>query len=133
MVEGHILFTAVVAEAPRRFRCQAEQGLDGATRLTPRAQFEDLPQQDQRRNDRGSLKVHGHCTTVRTEGSRKDIRHERRNHAVDVGSPGADGDECEHVQAAIDEGGPPARKERPATPEHDRSRKDQLHPGEEAR
>src|SRR5215831_7828881 len=131
MIEGHILFAAVLAQAPRRFRRQAEQGLDGAARLTPRAQFEDLPQEDKRRNDRSSLKVHSHCTTVRAEGSWEKARHECRNHAVEVGSPGANRNECEHVQAAIDDGGPSARKEWPATPEYDWGRQDQLHPGEE--
>src|SRR5215471_19967813 len=104
MVEGHILFTPVVTETTRRFRCQAEQSLDSAARLTPRAQFEDLPQQDQRRNDRSRLKVYSHCTTVCAQGSRKETRHERRKDAVDIGSPGTNRDECEHIQAAIDEG-----------------------------
>ena len=47
---------------------------DGAARLAPRAQFEDLPQEDERRDDRSRLKVHGHCTTVRAEGRREDVR-----------------------------------------------------------
>src|SRR5262249_13161323 len=133
MVKGHILFTSVVTEALCRFRRQAEQGLYSAARLTPRAQFENLPQEDKRCNDRGSLKVHGHYPPVRAEGSWEKARHECGNHAVDIGSSSAKRDEGKHVQAAIDEGGPSARKERPATPEDDRGRKDQLHPGEERR
>src|SRR5438128_906441 len=98
-----------------------------------RAQFENLSQQDERRNDRCGLEVHGHFPTMRAEGVRKETGHEGRDHTVDVGGACADRDECEHVQAAVDEGGPPARKERPAPPEYDRRREDQLHPGEETR
>ena len=101
LVEGHILFTAVVAEATRHFRCQAEQGLDGTTRLAARPQFEDLPRRARVVMTAAASKYT--ATAHRGYGrSGEDIRHERCNHAIDVGSPSANGDECEHVQAAID-------------------------------
>ena len=44
---------------------------------------------------------------VRKEAGKRS-GHEGRDHAVDIGGACADGDEREHVQTAVDEGGPPA-------------------------
>src|SRR3546814_7350828 len=45
-----------------------------------------------------------------------------------LGGAGAQGDEGEHIEAAVHQGLPAAQEERPAGPEHHRRRKYQLRP-----
>ena len=66
------------------------------------------------------------------ERVREDVREESSDHTVAVGRPGAEGDESEHVQAAVDEGCPATLEERPSPPEHHWRGKCQLQPGKEA-
>ena len=67
------------------------------------------------------------------ERVRKKPREKGRCHAVDIGRPDTEGDEGEHVRAAVDKGLPPTLEERPASPQHYRGRQKKLEPGHGAR
>ena len=103
-------------EPPRGLRREAEQRADRAGGVAARAQLEHLPEQHQRRDDRGGLEIdRHHPRRVRRRG-RKKARENRRDDAVGVGNPDAERDQREHVEMAIDERAPSALEERLARP-----------------
>ena len=53
---------------------------------------------------------------------------ESSNHTVDIGSPDADSDQREHIQAPVDNGSPTPLKEGPSAPEHNWSGQHKLQP-----
>jgi hypothetical protein len=57
----------------------------------------------------------------------------RRDKAIGVCDAGADGDKREHVEAAIDDRPLATLEERPAAPQHDRSREQELQRHESVR
>ena len=65
------------------------------------------------------------------ERLRKGVGEKRGDETVDKGGADSDGDQCEHVQTAVDDGRPAALKERPAAPEYHRSSKNELKPIEQ--
>ena len=62
------------------------------------------------------------------KGRRDESREERRDHAV-VCRPGADGNQGEHVRAAVEIELPAPLKEWPSAPQNNWSRKEKLKPG----
>ena len=58
LVEGDVLFGAVVADAARGLGGEVEQGLDGAGGRLAGAELEDLAEQDEGGDDGGGLEVH---------------------------------------------------------------------------
>ncbi len=60
-LERHVLLAAVVRQAPRRLRRQAEERADGRAGAAARAQLEHLAQQHQRHDHRGRLEVDRHA------------------------------------------------------------------------
>ena len=125
-----IFFRAVIPEPPGGLRGQAQERLDRTTGLAPGAELEHLAEEDEGRDHRRRLEVDRRLAAVAPEGVREDVRKERRDHTVAVGRADADGDEGEHVEAAVDEGGPAALEERPAAPEDHWGGQSELDPGE---
>ena len=66
---------------------------------------------------------------MRAQRLQERLRSNGRDHAVEIRDSGAQGDQREHVRAAVDERGPEALEERPAAPEHDRRGERELNPG----
>ena len=127
-VELDLLLGAVRPDAAGRLGREVEQGPDGAARGLTGAELENLPEQDEHRDDGGRLEVHGDGAVMAAEGRREDVGRQRRDHAVDPRHAGAHRDQGEHVQVAVDERLPAAHEERPAGPEHDRGREQHLDP-----
>ena len=59
---------------------------------------------------------------------REELRGDGRNQAIKVSRADAEGDQREHVGAAVDHGRPGPLEERPAAPKNNRRRQSQLHP-----
>ena len=59
---------------------------------------------------------------------RKDLRGDGRDEAVDISDAGSHRDQGEHVEVAGHQRLPAAHEERPARPDHDRCRRDELNP-----
>ena len=77
-----------------------------------------------------AVSKYGSTPPCRAEAFREQPRGHRGRQAVEVSSADAQGDQGEHVRAAVDDRGPGAFEERPAAPQHDRRGQDQLHPVE---
>ena len=101
-------------DTPCRFRREAEQLFDRGARAAPRAQFEDLPEQDEHDDDRGRLEVDRHVP-AHAKRMREQARNERRHHAVRVRGADTERDQREHVQVSADDRRP-AALERTAIP-----------------
>ena len=71
--QRHILLGAVVADAPRGLRREAEQRLDGGRSLRARPQLEHLPQQRERNDHDRRLEIHADAA-VRLESPRERCR-----------------------------------------------------------
>ena len=71
-------------DAARHRRRETQQVLDCRTGAAARAQFEHLPEQHQHDDDRRRLEVHRDLAAMRLERGRKQLRRDRRHHAVPV-------------------------------------------------
>src|SRR6202035_4791469 len=120
LVERRVFLRSVVAKPARGLRGEAEERLDRRSRSAARPEFQDLPEQNEGDDDRRRLEVDPDLATLAAERDREDPRRDPRDDTVDVGRPSAEGDQGEHVQAAVDERVPAADEERPAAPEDDR-------------
>src|SRR5882672_7061960 len=127
-LERDVLFRTVGPDTACRRRRQMEEGFDGAARLAPGAKLEDLSKQHEHRDDNCGLEVETDFTPVRAERLGEQAWRDCRCDAIQVGRSSAEGDESEHVEAAVDDRCPGAHEERPARPEHDRRREDELRP-----
>ena len=127
MRQFDILFLAILAQAPRRFRRQAQQGADGGGGLRARLQFQQLAQQGQRDDHCGGFEVHPDMAVVAERG-REQLRRQHGHHAVAVGGAHAGADQRPHVGAAVADGLRPALKEGPGGPEHDRRAEGEFQP-----
>ena len=117
--ERHVDLAAVLEQAPRGRRREAEQRADRGARAPPRAQLEHLPEQHERHDHGGGLEVDRNAAAVRAEGSRIQAGRERREQAVAPGGSGAERDQREHVELPRPQRAPAAFEERLAAPEHD--------------
>ena len=57
-LDRNVLVGTVCVHEPRRLRRQAEERPDRAARAIPRNELQDLPDEDERRDDGGGLEVH---------------------------------------------------------------------------
>ena len=89
---------------------------------------ENLPQKDQCHDHGGRFEIDRRFSVVVAKRCRERARHEARDQAVDICSAGADRDEREHVEAAIDDRGPAALEEWEAAPENHGRRQRELDP-----
>ena len=112
----------------RALRGEIQQRANGAGSLLARAQLQHLTEQHQRGDDCGSLEINGRGAVHFAERGREDLREDRRGNAVEKRSAGAEADQREHIGAAMNERGPETLEERPASPEHNRRREQQLDP-----
>ncbi len=119
LAESDIGLASVRRDAARGFRGQTEQGLDRAAGLAASPQLQHLPQQDQNRNDGSCFEVKADVSGGVAKGSRKETGRDHGNQAVKVGSAAADGDQGEHVEAAMNNRRPSALKEGPSAPQND--------------
>src|SRR5438309_1283552 len=122
----HVLLGAVGPEPACRRGRQAEQRPDRATRLAARAQLEHLAQQHEDRDDGCGLEVEPDLAAVRAERRREEPGRERPDDTVDVRHPGAERDQREHVEAAVDDRRPAPLEEGPARPQDHRRRQHEL-------
>src|SRR6266850_815117 len=127
-LERNVLFCAVGPDTACRRRRQIEQGLDGAARLAPGAKLEHLSKQHEHCDHGGGLEVQTDFAAVSAERLGEQTWRDCGCDAIQIGRSGAEGDEGEHVEAAIDDRGPAAHEERPAGPEHNRRCQEELHP-----
>src|SRR5712691_6757834 len=127
LIERNRLLVAVL-DAARDLRCEIEQCTDCIRSLLARAQLQHLPEQDQHRDHGRGFEIHRHGAFRAAERGRKQIRRECRDDAVDPGHSRAQRDQREHVEVAGEDRAPAAHEERPAGPQHDGGRKDELQP-----
>ena len=80
------LFVTPVQNAPRGLRRQVQQRPDSAAGLLARAQFENLSQQHQHRDDGGCLIVDRDNTALLPQPRRKEAWREGRYKAVEIGN-----------------------------------------------
>lgn len=128
LVERNFFILAAGRNAARVLRRKIEQRTDRSTRLLPCPQLEDLSEQDEDRYDSGGFKIDRDRAAHAAKARGKDARCERRDHAVEIRRPGAERDQAKHVEAAVDDRCPGALEERPARPQDDRRREDELDP-----
>jgi hypothetical protein len=127
-VERDVLVAAVVTEPPRGLGRQIKQRPDGAGRLFAGAQLKNLAHQNQDGDDGRCLEIDRRAAVHPADRRREQSRRQHRDHAVDPGRADADGDQGEHVEAAVAEGSPAPLEERPAGPQHHGRRQRELDP-----
>ena len=118
LIERNVVLAAVLCNSPRCFWRQAQQRFNRRASRAARFQFEHLTEQNQRGDDGCGFEIDRHISHRVTKGRRKNLRHERGNHAVNVSHSYAEPDEREHVEAAIQNRLPTAHEERPTAPKH---------------
>ena len=109
-VERDLLIVAIGRDAARGLRREVEQRADGAAGLLARAQLEHLAEQHQHRDHRGGLEIDRDAAVGGAEAGGEQAGRERGDHAVELGRAGAERDQREHVEAAVDQRVPAARK-----------------------
>src|SRR4030095_311628 len=114
VVHRDFLLVAIV-NSVRSFRCKTKQRFDRKPGSTPRFRLDQLPQQDQSRNNRCRFKIKIDFSLT-PERNRKNARRDSCNGAVEICCSNANGDERKHVEAAINNRLPCACKEKAARP-----------------
>ena len=132
-LKRHFLILAASLQAARRFRRQFEQGADRAAGLLAGAQFQHLAQQYENGDHRGGFEVNGDRAAHPAESGREHSRRKGRKEAVEVSGTRPEGDQAEHVQAAVHDRRPGAFEEWPPRPQDDRRGQSELNPGGDAR
>ena len=132
-VERDVRLRPVLAHQPRLLWREIEQRADRAAGLRSRAQFEHLPEENQRGDDRRGLEIERHPAIGTAKRCRENSGDYRRNDAVKIRDAGAERDQREHVEAAVAQRGPAALKKRPAAPQHGWCCERQLQPRQGAR
>jgi len=98
-----------------------------------RLEFENLPEQHERRNDRGRLEVHSDLAVAVVKRRREYPRQYGGDERIAERDADAECDQREHVEVARADRLYAAHEERPAAPGHDRCGQQQLHPVGRAR
>ncbi len=132
-IDLDFVVVAVVVDAPRGLRRQPQQRLDRARGRLACAQLQHLSKQHENGDDSGGLEIDGNRATMAAEAGREGLRDDRPDQAIDIGHPGADRDQREHVEMARDQRLPAAHEEWPARPQYDRCCKCKLDPVRERR
>ena len=125
--QWHIFLDTIGADASGRFRRKSKQRPDRSGRLGAGLEFQDLAQERQRNDDGSGFEIDRHAPHG-YERRRKHLWRDCRHHAEHECRPGAQANQRPHVGTAIHDGLPAAHEERPARPQHDWQRDDQLHP-----
>ena len=125
-IQRYFFFVAIPHHPCHRW-CQRQEFPNGTSRTTPGPQLQQLPQEHQRDDHCGGLKIDRHRPIVpqlmREKGWEKD-----GHNAGEIGGTGADGDEREHVEVPRHDRLCTALKKRPSAPEHHRRCENQLEP-----
>ena len=95
-VERHIDFAPLRVEPVGDFRCQFHECADGGIGATVGALFDDLPQQDNGRDEGGRLKVEWRAMAA-AQGGRKVVAIQYGKHAVEIGGTRARDGQGEHI------------------------------------
>ena len=134
LLERNIFLTSVGVEQACSSGTEIEQRPNGSAGAAAGAQFHDLAEQDQCCDGSCCFEVNVgiacHIARPSAQRLRKNLRRKRGDNAKSVGDAGAHADQSEHVWAAIDERGPEALKEGPASPEHHGRGQNELQPGQ---
>ncbi len=117
----------------RAFGREIEQGADRAAGLRAGAQFEHLAEQYQGDDDRRRLEIDRHRSVRHAERGGEYPRQQRRDQAVAIGDAGAERDQREHVEPAVDDRSPAAPEKRPPAPQHGRCRERPAGPRQQRR
>ena len=102
----------------RLLRREIQERADRTAGALAGAEFEDLPKEDQCSDDRRGFEINRRCAIHAAKRRGEDLREKRPNNAVAVGRASSQANQGEHVRAAIDERGPEALEEWPASPQH---------------
>ncbi len=119
LAESDIGLASVRRDAARGFRGQTEQGLDRAAGLAASPQLQNLPQQDQNRNDGSCFEIKADVPGGVAKRSRKETGRDHGNEAVKVSSAAPNRNQGEHIEAAMNNRRPSALKEGPSAPQND--------------
>lgn len=120
------MFFAITHDAGGR-RCEREKFANRTPGALAGTQFEHLTEQHQRDDDGRRLEVELCVAAVREAGG-NDEGKEHCHQTEQICRPGADGDQCKHVGAGIDDRPPAANEEGPTRPHHHGRTQRQLHP-----
>src|SRR4029079_177485 len=102
---------------PCRLGCEIEQRANCAGRCLSCAQLKDLSHQYQHGDDARGFKITGRRAAMTAECVRENLRDEGGGETVNVGDPGAHGDEREHVEVSRRQRLPTADEKWPAGPQ----------------
>ena len=115
-LQRDFLVLAVGFQAARRLGSQFQQGADRAASLLAGAQFEHLAQQHKNGDHRRGLEISGDRTAHAVKSGWEQAGRKGRKEAVNISRTRAQGDQAEHVQAAMDDRRPGALEKRPSRP-----------------
>ena len=131
--ERCVRLAPVLGEAAGRLRLESEERPDGLAGPAARLELEDLAEEHQDRDHGGDLEVHRHLALGAARRRGEQAGGHRRHHAVGVGDSRAEADQREHVRAPVHDRRPAALEKRPAGPEDDGRRQDELDPRQDSR
>src|SRR6185437_660431 len=86
LLKRHLFVTSITPNAAGGFRSKVQKRADRAAGLFPRAQFENLPEQDEHGDDGSGLVIHGD-DSVLSQGLWKETWCEGRSETVQIGGP----------------------------------------------
>ena len=130
-VERHVVLAPGVAQAVCGRRRQLQQQAQRGSSTAPGAQLQHLAEQHQGGDGGRALEVvQGDGRAGPGGRAAEDAGRHGRRHAVEVGDRDPEADQGEHVQAAVDDGGPAALEEGEGAPQHHRAGQRQLQPAE---
>ena len=124
----HFLVLAASLQAVRCFGRQFEQGADRAAGLLAGAQFQHLAQQYENGDHGGGFEINRDRAAHPAKSGGKHFRRKGRKEAIEVSGARPEGDQAEHVQAAVHDRRPGAFEEWPPRPQDDRRRQGELNP-----
>ncbi|MDT4816221.1 hypothetical protein FQZ97_492650 [compost metagenome] len=113
--ERNIFLLAIDSDSASGLRRKAQERLDGGGGLRTRLEFEHLPEQGQRNDDRRRFEIDADAA-IPHEGRRECLREHCGSNAVEVCRGRAQADQRPHVRAAVTNRCDPAHEERPAGP-----------------
>ena len=98
LFKRHFLIIAVVADTPRYFRREVQQGADGAPGLLARPQFENLAEQHKHRDDGSRFIIDGDDSAFLPQSFRKESGRECGGKAVEIGGTDTQRDQAKHIE-----------------------------------
>ncbi len=129
-VERDILFAPVLVQTSGGRRRELQERPDGAAGPAASPQLDHLAEQHQHGDRRGGLEVDPDPALLTAQRRGEDPGKKRHGEAVGIGDAGTQGDEREHVEAAVPDRRPAALEERSAAVKDDGRRQGKLNPVE---